>query len=60
MVKDVNILLSIINTKLRDFYSSIESLCDDLDYSKEEIDEILNAKGYYYDSLANQYKLKEN
>ena len=29
---DPNILLSVINMKLRDFYSSLDKLCDDLDY----------------------------
>lgn len=42
------VLLSIINMKLRDFYSSIDDLCDDLDENKEEIDNILNSIGYYY------------
>ena len=56
MIKEPTILLSLINTKLRDFYSSIEDLCDDLDYSKEEIDEILNKEGYFYSKEANQYK----
>ena len=37
------VLLSIINMKLRDFYSSIDDLCDDLDENKEEIDNILNS-----------------
>ncbi len=59
MIKDANILLSFINMKLRDFYSSIDELCDDLDYSIEEINEILNEKGYYYDLKTNQYKLKD-
>ena len=56
MIKDPNILLSVINTKLRDIYSSIDELCSDLDYSKEEIDEVLNKSGYFYDSSLNQYK----
>ena len=56
MIKDPNILLSVINTKLRDTYSSINELCIDLDYSKEEIDEVLNKSGYFYDSSLNQYK----
>ena len=29
--KEPNMLLSVINTKLRDFYDSLDSLCDDLD-----------------------------
>ncbi len=58
MIKDPNILLSMINTKLRDFYSSLEDLCEDLDYDIEEIDEILNSIGYYYNSDKNQFEAK--
>lgn len=58
MIKEPNILLSFINTKLRDCYDSIESLCDGLDYSKDEIDEILSSIGFQYDVSCNQYKLK--
>ena len=36
MIKDPNILLSVINTKLRDYYDSFEELCDKEDYSKDE------------------------
>lgn len=60
MINDPNVLLSFVNTKLRDFYQSIDELCDSLDYSKIEIDEILNSKGYYYDLKTNQYKFREN
>ena len=56
MIKDPNILLSMINTKLRDFYSSLEDLCEDLDYDIEEINEILNSIGYYYNSDKNQFE----
>lgn len=56
MIENPTILLSIINTKLRDQYSSIEDLCDDLDYEKDKVDEILNAAGYFYNREQNQYK----
>lgn len=56
MIKDPNILLSVINTKLRDNYASLEDLCDDLDYSEDEIKEILSAAGYHYDRDLNQFK----
>lgn len=49
------ILLSYINTKLRDEYSNIEKLVEDLNVSKEEIDEILNKIGYFYDRDNNRY-----
>ena len=52
------ILLSIINMKLRDFYSSIDTLCDDLDENKEEIDNILNSIGYFYSKQNNQFICK--
>ena len=44
--------------KLRDFYSSIDDLCDDLDENKEEIDNILNSIGYYYSKENNQFICK--
>ena len=40
--KNPFVLLSYINTKLRDNYSSMDELCDDLDYDKSEIDSLLN------------------
>lgn len=54
------ILLSVVNTKLRDFYSSLERLADDLDESADEIEETLNSIGYYYDKNLNQFKLLNN
>ena len=57
MIKDPNILLSYINTKLRDFYSSLDLLCEDLDLDKEEIIRILKTIDYYYDEKDNTFKL---
>lgn len=54
--KDPIMLLSFINLKLRDNYSDIEALCDDLDVDREEIDNILKSADYHYDRGANQYK----
>ena len=54
--KDPNILLSMINMKLRDSYSSLDDLCDDLDESKAEIEEILAKAGYKYNADSNQFK----
>ena len=50
------LLVSILNTKLRDVYNSLEALCDDLDESIEEICAILNENGYVYDPNLNQFK----
>ena len=53
--KEPNILLSVINTKLRDMYSSLDDLCEDLDESKDEILEALSKIGYEYNAKLNQF-----
>lgn len=50
-----NILLSYANLKLRDYYSDLENMCDDLDISLKEIEEKLSEIGYYYDKDTNQF-----
>ena len=56
--QDPIILLSYINTQLRDNYSSLEALADGLDISTEEVNTIkdkLEVIGYKYDSTQNQF-----
>lgn len=53
---DSNILLSMINMKLRDQYSSLERLCEDLDLSKDDIIEKLSKIDYHYSEETNQFK----
>ena len=48
-------LLSVVNMKLRDFYSSLDALCDDLDCNRAELENSLRSIGYEYDSGANQF-----
>ena len=55
MIKDPYMLLSFVNTKLRDFYRSLNDLCDDLDLNKEEVEEILSSINYHYDKDNNQF-----
>lgn len=52
---DPYILLSIINTRLRDVYSNLENLCEDLNISIEDILEKLNYIGYFYSAKRNQF-----
>lgn len=52
---DPVMLLSYINTQLRDFYPSMDELCRALDVSKEEIDVKLESIDYQYDAGRNQY-----
>lgn len=54
--KDPFILLSMINMKLRDSYSSLDALCDDMDEDKDEIISILSAAGFEYDENTNSFK----
>jgi len=57
MPNDPNMLLSYVNLKLRDFYSTLEDMCEDLDISQTEIEEKLKSIGYQYDSGKNQFVL---
>lgn len=53
---DPNILVSIINMKLRDFYLNLESLCEDLDIREDELKNKLKSAGYEYIKDQNQFK----
>lgn len=52
---DPVILLSVINTKLRDYYSSLDALCEDLNVDKEELTKKLSRIGYIYKPERNQF-----
>jgi len=53
--QDPVMLLSYINLKLRDFYSTLDALCEDMDVSKVEIEEKLKSINYTYDKDQNQF-----
>lgn len=53
--KDSILLLSVINTKLRDSYASLDALCDDLNENRQEIEKTLSSAGYTYDESVNQF-----
>lgn len=52
---DPVMLLSFVNMKLRDHYSTLEAMCDDLDISSLEIVEKLEKIDYHYDKEKNQF-----
>lgn len=54
--EDPIILLSYINTQLRDFYESYEELCKSLDVDKEAVTEKLRSIGYKYQEEINQFR----
>ena len=52
---DPIILLSYVNTQLRDNCSSLDELCRSLDADKNEITQKLEALGYKYDETSNRF-----
>lgn len=52
---DAIMLVSVLNTKLRDFYPSFSALCEDLDVDGEAILQKLSAIDYHYDENRNQF-----
>lgn len=53
--EDPMMLYSFINLKLRDFYSSLDALCEDLNVEKEMIEQKLKAVGFEYNSEKNRF-----
>ncbi|MBQ8608346.1 MAG: DUF4250 domain-containing protein [Bacteroidaceae bacterium] len=53
--EDPMMLFSVVNMKLRDFYSSLDALCDDLDVDKEELLAKLKAAGFEYNEEFNKF-----
>lgn len=53
--RDPMILLSVVNTKLRDYYPDLDTMCEDLNLSEEELVEKLAQIDYEYDSGRNQF-----
>ena len=53
--QDPVILLSVINTKLRDFYPSLDQLCKGMEVNKKELIDKLDLIDYAYDASCNQF-----
>ena len=53
--KDPVMLLSLINTKLRDYNSSLDDLCKEYNLDKEYITEKLSMIDYHYNEEHNQF-----
>ena len=53
--QDPVMLLSFLNLKLRDFYGSLDALCEDLDLNREEILEKMKQIDYTYDEEKNRF-----
>lgn len=53
--KDPVMLMSFLNTQLRDNYDSLDDLCGAYDLEAEEIKEKLSVIDYHYDPERNQF-----
>ncbi len=53
--RDPVMLLSVVNTNLRDYYGSLEEFCRAKDVNTEEIKEKLSTINYQYDKTRNQF-----
>lgn len=52
---DPFMLLSFINMKLRDGYTSLDELCSDLDIDRTTLENKLRAVGFVYDPAQNKF-----
>lgn len=53
--QDPIMLLSFINTRLRDQYASLDQLCEDLDVDQAALEYKLHTVDYIYDRKKNQF-----
>ncbi len=52
---DPIILLSYVNTKLRDQFSSLEEFCHTYNVDEDELRSTLSSVDYQYDEITNQF-----
>jgi hypothetical protein len=53
--KDIMMLYSYINMKLRDYYPSLDSLCEDLEIERQWLEKELGEAGFEYSSEHNKF-----
>ena len=53
--QDPVMLLSMVNMKLRDRYTSLDALCEDWGVRRSEIEEVLRTIDYQYDPEQNAF-----
>lgn len=53
--KDPMMLFSFVNTKLRDEYSSLDALCDDMNVDREKLEKQLAEVGFEYNPTQNKF-----
>lgn len=53
--QDDAMLLSLVNMKLRDGGVTLDELCDDMEWDRDEIEKRLARLGYRYDETARRF-----
>ena len=53
--KDPVMLFSFINLKLRDYYSDLDALCEDMNIDREELENTLRSAGFEYQPESNSF-----
>ena len=53
--KDPAMLMSWVNMKLRDFYGSLDELCEELEIDRSELEKRLNEAGFEYNQELNKF-----
>jgi len=53
--KDPMLLLSVVNTKIRDYYHTLDALCEDMQVDKDTIVDTLKGIDYEYDESRDQF-----
>ncbi len=52
---DPMLCLSMINTKLRDYYKDLDALCEDMNIEKQDLIDKFSVIDYEYDKTCNQF-----
>ena len=55
LLLDNYVLLSIVNMKLRDYFSSLEDLCENMGINRQKLEDKLAQVGYRYNKDTNQF-----
>lgn len=53
--KDPMLLLSVVNTKIRDYYHTLDALCEDMQADKDNIIDTMRGIDYEYDESRHQF-----
>lgn len=54
--QDPIMLMSVINTRLRDIYPSLQALCEDLNIDRAQLESRLQSAGFTYIPAINQFR----